>query len=51
MYILSLRFVSNLQSAFCKDRIGIAVFVRASLKLGPKYWSSEKKLVNLSWPL
>ena len=31
-----------LQSAFCTDRIDIAVFVRASLKSGPKYWSSEK---------
>ena len=34
--------VCSLQSAFCTDRIGIAVFVRASLKSGPKYWSSKK---------
>ena len=34
--------VCSLQSAFCTDRIGIAVLVRASLKSGPKYWSSKK---------
>ena len=32
----------NSQSAFCADRIGIVVFVRASHKSGPKYWSSKK---------
>ena len=36
--------VCSLQSAFCTDRIGIAVLVRASLKSGPKYWGSKKKL-------
>ena len=34
--------VGILQSAFCTDRIGVAVFVRASLESGPKYWSSKK---------
>ena len=34
--------VCGLQFAFCTDRTDIAVFVRASLKSGPKYWSSEK---------
>ena len=34
--------VCGLQSAFCTDQIDIAVFVQASLKSGPKYWSSEK---------
>ena len=43
--------VCSLQSAFCTDRIGIAVLVRASLKSGPKYWGSKKILVGLSWPL
>ena len=42
--------VHGLQSAFCTNRIGIAVFVRGSLKSGPKYWSSKKMLVRLSWP-
>ena len=36
--------VFSLQSAFCTDEIGIAVFVRASLKSGPKYWSSKQNL-------
>ena len=36
--------VCSLQSTFCTDRIGIAVFVRANIKSGPKYWSSKKKL-------
>ena len=36
--------VCSLQSAFCTDRIGIAVLVRASLKSGPKYWGSKKNL-------
>ena len=36
--------VCSLQSAFCTDRIGIAVLVRASLKSGPKYWGSKKDL-------
>ena len=35
--------VCSLQSAFCTDQIGIAGFVRASLKSGPKYRSSKKK--------
>ena len=46
VYILSavciLYLVCGLQSAFCTDRIDIAVFVRASLKSAQKYWSSEK---------
>ena len=41
-FVPSLHIVPGLQSAFCTDRIGIAVFVRASLKSGPKYWSSKK---------
>ena len=36
--------VCSLQSAFCTDRIGIDVLVRASLKSGPKYWGSKKNL-------
>ena len=40
--VCSLHFVPGLQSAFCTDRIGIAVFVRASLNSGPKYKSSKK---------
>ena len=40
--VCSLYFVPGLQSAFCTDRIGIAVFVRASLKSGPKCGSSKK---------
>ena len=43
--------VCSLQSAFCTDRIGIAVFVRASLKSRPEYWTSKKNLVRLSWPM
>ena len=31
--------------------VGITVFARASLKSRPKYWSSKKILVRLSWPL
>ena len=50
-FVPSLHIVPGLQSAFCTDRIGIAVFVRASLKSGPKYWSSKNILVRLSWPL
>ena len=34
--------VCSQQSAFFNDRIGIAVFVRASLKSGPKYWGSKR---------
>ena len=49
-FVPSLHFVPGLQSTFCTNRIGIAVFVRASLKSGPKYWSSKKMLVRLSWP-
>ena len=56
-FCTSLRFVPvcSLQSAFFTDRIGIAVFVRASLKSGPKYWSSKKiwwdYLGHYDWPL
>ena len=35
--------VCSLQSAFCTDQIGIAGYVRASLKSEPKYRSSKKK--------
>ena len=35
-------FLPGLQSALCTDRIGIAVFVRASLKSGPKYRGSKR---------
>ena len=35
-------FLPGLQSALCTDRIGIAIFVRASLKSGPKYWGSKR---------
>ena len=35
--------VCSMHSAFCTDRIDFNVFVRASLKSGPKYWSSKKK--------
>ena len=52
-FCTSLRFVPvcSLQSAFFTDRIGIAVFVRASLKSGPKYWSSKKLIGHYDWPL
>ena len=36
--------ICSLQSAFCTDRICIAVFVRTSLKSELKYWSSKKKI-------
>ena len=39
--------VCSLQSAFCTDQIGIAGYVRASLKSGPKYRSSKKNLMRL----
>ena len=43
MYLVCILYpVCSLQSAFCTDRIGIAVFVRASLKSGPKYWGSKR---------
>ena len=35
-------FVPGLQSAFCFDQIGIAVFVWASFKSRLKYWGSKK---------
>ena len=38
----NLHFVPGLQSAFCTDRIGNAVFVGASVKSGPIYGSSKK---------
>ena len=55
-FLPSRHFVPGLQSASCTDPIGITVFVRASLKSGPKYRSSKKNsksssLVRLSWPL
>ena len=40
--VFSLHFVPGLQSAFCTERIGISVFVRASLESGLKYWSWKK---------
>ena len=46
--VCCLNFVPGLQSAFCTDRIGISVFVRASLESGLKYWSWKKILVRLS---
>ena len=49
--VYSLNFVPGLQYAYCTDRIGISVFVRASLESGLKYWSWKKILVRLSWPL
>ena len=52
LYLVCILYpVCSLQSAFFTDRIGIAVFVRASLKSGPKYWSSKKILLRVSWPL
>ena len=43
LYLVCILYpVCTLQSAFCNDRIDIAVFVQASLKSGPKYWSSKK---------
>ena len=43
MYLVCILYpVCSLQSAFCTDRIDTAVFVQASLKSGPKYWSSKK---------
>ena len=38
----SRHFLPGLQSALRTDRIGMAVFVRASLKSGPKYWGSKR---------
>ena len=38
--------VCSMHSAFFTDRIDINVFVRASLKSGPKYWSSKKKKIS-----
>ena len=50
LYLVCILYpVCSLQSAFCTDRIGIAVFVRASLKSRPEYWTSKKNLVRLSW--
>ena len=43
MYLVYISYpVCSLQSAFCIERICIAVFVRASLKSGPKYRDSKK---------
>ena len=39
------------RSAFCTERISVDVFVRASLKSEPKYWSSKKILERPSWSL
>ena len=46
-FLPSLHFVPGLQSAFCTKRIGIAVFVRASLKFGTKYRSSKKNFCEI----
>ena len=47
LYLVCILYpVCSLQSAFFTDRIGIAVFVRASLKSGPKYWSSKKNFTE-----
>ena len=52
LYLVCILYpVCSLQSAFFTDRIGIAVFVRASLKSGQKYWSLKKILLRVSWPL
>ena len=43
LYLVCISYpVCSLQSAFCTDRISIAVFVRASLKSEPKYRDSKK---------
>ena len=41
--VCRLHFVPGLQSAICTDRIGISVFVGASLESRLKYWSWKKK--------
>ena len=50
LYLVCILYpVCSLQSAFCTDRIGIAVFVRASLKSLPKYWPElEKKFSGIT---
>ena len=51
LYLVCISYpVCSLQSAFCTDRICIAVFVRGSLKSKPKYRGSNYILVRLSWP-
>ena len=40
--VCSLHFVPGLQFAFCTDRSGIADFVWASLRFGPRYRSSKQ---------
>ena len=51
LYLVLISYpVCSLQSAFCTDRICIAVFVRGSLKSEPKYRGSNYILVRLSWP-
>ena len=42
--IVSRHFLPGMQSILCTDRIGNAVFVRTSLKSGPKYWGSERNV-------
>ena len=43
-FVTSRHFLPGMQSTLCTDRIGNAVFVRASLKSGPKYWGSERNV-------
>ena len=43
-FVTSRHFLPGMQSILCTDRIGNAVFVRASLKSGPKYWGSERNV-------
>ena len=41
-FVPSRHSLPDLESALCTDRIGIAVFIRASLKSGPKYCGSKR---------
>ena len=50
-FLPSLYYVPGLQSAFCNERIGFAVFVRASLKSSRNIGARKKILAKLSWPL
>ena len=42
-FLPNLHYVPGLQSAFCNERIGFAVFVRASLKSGRNIGARKKK--------
>ena len=41
-FVPSRHFSPGLQSAHCTDGSGIAIFVRASLTSGPKYWGPKR---------